>query len=319
MMGKTNEQELLMSTQAAMLDGADVPKIPWYRRLTSDWLGYVLLAPTLLILLLMIAYPTVYFIGVSLFRWQGGAMKDFIWLGNFVRLFTDQQFLNSLRVTALFAICAVSIEFVLGLGMALFLRTNLKLRGLWRSLVIVPMTVTPVVIGIIWRLMYNPGFGVLNPILQFFGLESVDLLSTPFGAFLGVVILDVWNWTPVMFLILLAGLEGMPIEPFEAAKIDGAGPVRTFFDHTLPLLRPSILIALLIRTMDCVRMFDQVFILTQGGPGTSTEVVSLYLYKTAFKFYDVGYAAAGLFLLLIFVTLVSQLYIRLIRGKEETA
>jgi multiple sugar transport system permease protein len=120
-----------------------------------------------------------------------------------------------------------------------------------------------------------------------------------------------------MFLILLAGLESLPVEPFEAARIDGATPVRIFLDHTLPLMKPSILVALLIRTMDSLRIFDQVFILTQGGPGTSTEVASLYLYKVAFKFFDQGYAAAGLFVVMIFVNIISMLYVRSLSRQEE--
>jgi multiple sugar transport system permease protein len=295
---------------------AQAPPLPWQRRLMGDWLPYLLLAPAVITLAALTLYPFVYSVYVSLFRFRQGKMADFIWFGNYLKLMGDGQFWNSLRVVVVFSLIAVLLEFVLGLALALFLSQNLKLRGLWRSLVIVPMMLTPVVVGVMWRLMLNPGIGVVNYFLQSLGLPPVEWLSSGGWAFTSIIIVDVWNWTPFMFLILLAGLESLPVEPFEAARIDGATPLQIFFDHTLPLLKPSILIALLIRTMDSLRIFDQVFILTQGGPGTSTEVASLYLYKTAFKFFDQGYAAAGLFVLLFIVTVISQLYIRLLSRQE---
>ncbi len=293
------------------------PPLPWYRRLTGDLFGYVLLAPAVTLLAALTIYPLLYSIYVSFFRYTGGVMKGFIGLGNFQRLIGDAQYWNSLRVVAEFTLVSVSLEFAFGLGLALFLSQKLVLRGLWRSLVIVPMMLTPVVVGVIWRLMLNPGIGIINYVLQLLGLPAVEWLSKGNWAFVSIVIVDVWNWTPFMFLILLAGLESLPVEPFEAARIDGAKPVRIFLDHTLPLLAPTILVALLIRTMDCLRIFDQVFILTGGGPGNSTEVVSLYLYKTAFKFFDQGYAAAGIIILMVLINIVSMLYVRVLTRQEE--
>jgi multiple sugar transport system permease protein len=293
-----------------------VPTVPWYRRLTGEWLGYVLLSPAILLLVLLGLYPGVYAIVISFFQFRGGVLGGFIGLGNYARLVTDGHFWNSLRVLVAFAVCAVSLEFLLGFGLALFFSQELKLRALWRSFLIVPMIVTPVVVGLIWRLMLNPDTGVVNYFVRLLGFGPVEWLSRPFPAFVSIVAVDVWNWTPFVFLVLLAGLESLPIEPFEAARMDGAGPMRIFLDHTLPLMRPSILIALLIRTMDCLRLFDQVFVLTGGGPGNATEVLSLYQYRIAFKYFDQGYAAASLFLLLIVVVLISQAYIRLLRRSE---
>ncbi len=294
------------------------PPLPWHRRLLGgDLFPYLLLAPAVIILASLTLYPFIYSIYISLFIFRGGEINEFIGLGNYARLFTDGQYWNAMRVVALFTLISVALEFLFGMALALFLSQNLKLRGLWRSLVIVPMMLTPVVVGVIWRLMFNPGIGVLNYFIQSLGLQPVEWLSKGNWAFVSIIIVDVWNWTPFMFLILLAGLESLPVEPFEAARIDGATPVRIFLDHTLPLMKPSILVALLIRTMDSLRIFDQVFILTQGGPGTSTEVVSLYLYKVAFKFFDQGYAAAGLFVVMIFVNIISMLYVRSLSRQEE--
>lgn len=295
------------------------PTVRWYRRLAGDWLGYVLLAPAVLLLALLGLYPGIYSIGISLFEFQGGMLGGFVGLGNYIRLLTDSHFWNSLRVLVFFAVCAVSLEFLLGFGLALFFSQELKLRALWRSFLILPMIVTPVVVGLIWRLMLNPDTGVVNYFVRLLGFRPVEWLSSPFPAFVSIVAVDVWNWTPFVFLVLLAGLESLPTEPFEAAHMDGAGPMRIFFDHTLPLMRPSILIALLIRTMDCLRLFDQVFVLTGGGPGNATEVLSLYQYRIAFKYFDQGYAAASLVLLLIVVVLISQAYIRLLRRTEVEA
>ncbi|MEA3334843.1 MAG: sugar ABC transporter permease [Chloroflexota bacterium] len=293
------------------------PPLPWYRKLTGDWFPYLLLAPAVITLASLTIYPFIYSIYISLFRYRGGMRMDFIGLGNYTRLLTDAQFWNSMRVVILFTVIAVALEFVLGMALALFLSQSIKLRGLWRSLVIVPMMLTPVVVGVMWRLMLNPGIGIVNFFLVTIGLQPVGWLSTGSWAFVSIVLVDVWNWTPFMFLILLAGLESLPVEPFEAARIDGAKPVRIFLDHTLPLMKPAILVALLIRTMDCLRIFDQIFILTQGGPGNSTEVASLYLYKTAFKFFDQGYAAAGLFVLMVAVNIISIFYVRSLTLQEE--
>lgn len=307
----------MASTVTDLSEAMLPPPLPWYRKLTGDWFPYLLLAPAVITLASLTIYPFIYSIYISLFRFRGGLRVDFIGLGNYARLLTDAQFWNSMRVVILFTVIAVALEFVLGMALALFLSQSLKLRGFWRSLVIVPMMLTPVVVGVMWRLMLNPGIGVVNYFLQTIGLQPVEWLSKGSWAFASIIMVDVWNWTPFMFLILLAGLESLPIEPFEAARIDGANPARIFLDHTLPLMKPAILVALLIRTMDCLRIFDQIFILTQGGPGNSTEVASLYLYKTAFKFFDQGYAAAGLFVLMVFVNIISILYVRSLTRQEE--
>jgi multiple sugar transport system permease protein len=215
----------------------------------------------------------------------------------------------------MYTVCVVTLELILGLALALFFTQPLRLRGLWRSLMIMPMMLTPVVVGVIWRLMYDPNFGVIALLLRSIGLAPIEWLSHGNWAFIAVVLVDVWNWTPFMFLIILAGLESLPVEPFESAQMDGASRLQILRYLTLPLLTPTLLVALLVRSMDAMRIFDHIYIMTMGGPGSATEVASLYLYKTAFKFSDFGYAAAGLFVLLILITALSRLYIRSL-GKE---
>jgi multiple sugar transport system permease protein len=294
-----------------------VSKRPWYRRLGTDYLAYVLLAPAVITLLALTMYPFLYSVYISFFRFKGGKPFEFIYFDNFIRLLNDGQFWNSIKVVSTYTLCVVTLEVILGLGLALFFTQSLRLRGLWRSLVIVPMMLTPVVIGVIWRLMYDPNFGITALLLRSVGLPAIAWLSHGDTAFLAVVLVDVWNWTPFTFLIILAGLESLPIEPFEAARVDGASGLQVLRFITLPLLAPTLLVTLLIRSMDAMRIFDHIFIMTLGGPGSATEVASLYLYKTAFKFSDFGYAAAGLFVLMILITFLSRLYIRLLGTEEQ--
>jgi multiple sugar transport system permease protein len=174
-------------------------------------------------------------------------------------------------------------------------------RALIRVGILAPMLLPPVVAAVIWRLIYNPEFGVLNGMLRQLGFHTANLAWTSgrLTAMPSVILVDVWEWTPFLFLLLTAGLQAIPPEPIEAARVDGAGYWRILRDVTLPLLKPTILLALLLRLMDLLRIFDQVFILTQGGPGSATETMSLYIYRTAFRFSNFGYAAAMSFVGLV--------------------
>lgn len=273
-------------------------------------LPYLLLAPAVAILLLLSVYPLVYAVIVSLQSTSGE------WtLGNFTRLLEDRFFRVSLMQTLIIAAGALGGEFVIGLSLALLLDSQIRARNLIRVMLLIPMMLPPVVAAVTWRLIFNPNFGLINGMLAGWGVDTSRLtwLGSPSLALLSVILVDVWEWTPFMFLILLAGLQAIPREPYEAAMIDGATSWQTFRHITLPLLKPAILVALLLRTMDLLRIFDQIFILTQGGPGFATETVSLYIYKTAFRFFDFGYASAMSFVLLVMVNLIGVGYIRLLR------
>ena len=236
----------------------------------------------------------------------------------FHRLASDKFFLEALAHTFIYAATALTFEFLLGLTLAILLDGPLRGRSLFRSGLLIPMMLPPVVVGVVWRLMLNPDFGAVNGTLKGVGLntEALTWTASPVLAFASVIAVDIWQWTPFIFLVLLAGLQSIPQEPYEAAVIDGSSAWQTFRHITLPLLKPAILIALLLRTMDLLRVFDQIFILTQGGPGFSTETVSLYIYRTAFRFSDFGYAAAMSFVLLILTNIVSVGYIRLLQREE---
>jgi multiple sugar transport system permease protein len=284
------------------------------RNASDRGLAYVLLAPTVAVLFALTIYPLIYSVKISL---QGESGN---WtLQNFTRFIGDQFFLSALAHTVVYAAIALTFEFLIGLSLALLLNEQMRGRGVFRALLLLPMMLPPVVVGVVWRLMLNSNFGAVNGTLKRFGLntDALTWTASPKLAMATVVIADIWQWTPFMFLILLAGLQAIPQEPYEAALIDGASAWQTFRHVTLPLLQPAILIALLLRTMDLLRVFDQIFILTEGGPGFATETVSLYIYRTAFRFSNFGYAAAMSFVLLLITNVISVGYMRFLRTSES--
>jgi multiple sugar transport system permease protein len=274
------------------------------------------IAPALAVLLSLAIYPLLYSVSVSL---QRETPNGVVWgLGNFARLVSDSFFWTAMAHTFVYAIAALTCEFLLGLGLALLLNSEIRGRGIFRASLLVPMMLPAVVVGVVWRLMLNPNFGAINGTLKQIGIntESLTWTASPKLAMLSVIAVDVWQWTPFVFLVLLAGLQAIPQEPYEAALIDGSSRWQTFWHVTLPLLKPSILIVLLLRTMDLLRVFDQIFILTEGGPGFATETISLYIYRTAFRFFDFGYAAAMSFVLLALTNVISAIYINFLEAKE---
>ncbi|HET9524703.1 MAG TPA: sugar ABC transporter permease [Pyrinomonadaceae bacterium] len=276
-------------------------------------LPYLLVAPAVAVLLALSIYPLIYSITVSL---QVGEAWG---LGNFTRLASDTFFLTAMGHTFVYAMAALTCEFLLGLGLALLLDSKIRGRGFFRASLLVPMMLPPVVAAVVWRLLLNPNFGAINGTLKQLGVdtESLTWTASPVLAMLSVIAVDVWQWTPFVFLVLLAGLQAIPQEPYEAALIDGSSRWQTFWNVTLPLLKPAILIVLLLRTMDLLRVFDQIFILTEGGPGFGTETVSLYIYRTAFRFFDFGYAAAMSFVLLALTNVISVVYIRFLKHESR--
>lgn len=279
-------------------------------------LPYLLVAPALVVLLTLSIYPLLYSITISL---QQQTTSGVVWsLVHFKRLASDGFFQTAMVHTFVYAVVALTCEFLLGLGLALLLNQRMRGRGLFRASLLVPMMLPTVVVGVVWRLLLHPNFGAINGTLKQIGIntETLTWTASPRLAFLTVIAVDVWQWTPFVFLVLLAGLQAIPQEPYEAALIDGSSRWQTFRHVTLPLLKPAILIVLLLRTMDLLRVFDQIFILTEGGPGFATEMISLYIYRTAFRFFDFGYAAAMSFVLLAVTNVVSVLYLKVLRDER---
>ena len=276
-------------------------------------LPYLLLAPSVLIALGVLVYPLIDGLRASFMTYRYGAPVAFAGLANYTHLWRDEQFLNALWVTAKFVTCSVAIETVLGLALAMFFLDEFPGIRLLRTVLIMPMVITPVVVAILFRLIYASDAGMLTAISESMGGQQVQILSDPLRAFIGLVALDVWEWTPMMFLIILAGLQSLPQEPLEAARVDGAGSWRVFTDHTLPMLKPVLAIAIVLRTIDAFGTFDQVFVLTRGGPGEATRLVSLFGYDTSFKFQQTGYAAAMFVTLGLVILVLAMAAVRMLR------
>ena len=267
-------------------------------------LRILMLAPAVLILLALTIFPSIYMFYAAVHKISPNPdiPWEFVGAGNFLRLLWDQQFHIGLWNTAVFTIVAVTAEFLLGLGLALLLDKYLRRLTFLKTILMIPMMLPPIAVAITWKLIYEPQFGVLNEMMFQLGLPTQAWAGDVDLAMLSIIVADVWQWTPFMFLLMLAGLASLPIEPYEAAAIDGASAWRQFWDLTVPFLKPVIAIALLLRIMDAIRLFDLVFILTGGGPADRTKVLSLYIYQVAYRFVDPGFAAAiSLFVLAVTV------------------
>jgi multiple sugar transport system permease protein len=278
---------------------------------------YLLLLPALLALAAISLYPTVDGVLASLHRYRYGLDMGFTGGDNFAAVYIDPVFWKAIGTTTWFVILAVAIETLLGLLLALVVARELRFSGLIRVTLILPMTIAPVVVGVIWRLLYASDIGVVNPLFELFGFEAPNVLAHPLTAFLGLIAVDVWEWTPLLFLIILAGLHSLPQDPIEAARVDGASAIQAFFHHTLPLLRPVLLVAVVLRTIDAVGTFDQIYVLTKGGPGTATQLISIYAYNTAFLFNQYGRAMAMLIGLLACLLLLMAAAVHFMRRSSE--
>jgi len=278
------------------------------------------ISPAFLVLAAILIYPLGYSFWLSFHQWLLRSFRQgvpFIGIKNYLDLFTNPDFLNSLRITFTFVFFAVGIEFVLGMGLALLLNHDLHGKGMIRSLILLPMMCTNVVIGLTFRLLLNYQYGIVNYYLGAVGLHSIEWLSKPGVALPAVILVDVWNTTSFVALLLLAGLQSMPEEPFEAARIDGASAMQTFYYLTLPLLRPTILVALLWRLIDTFRIFDVIYLLTAGGPARATETVSIYVYRYGFQSFNLGFASAASFIMIAIMIGIAAVLARSIGRQEQ--
>ncbi|MDQ1548119.1 MAG: multiple sugar transport system permease protein [Actinomycetota bacterium] len=283
-------------------------------------LGRGMIAVPAILLVVLIFGPLVYSIVLSLYKWQItdiNSGKPFVGLDNYVRLFTDPQVLNAVLNTIEYVVGSVGIELVLGFIIASALFEMTKGRKLANSLILLPMIIAPVITALIWRYMLDPQFGLVSQVLALFGVKGgVPFFGSSQFALPSLMLVDIWQWTPFVVLILHAGMLGISEEQFEAARIDGAGRWRILRSIVIPGIAPQILLVLLFRTMDTYRIFDTVFVLTRGGPGTSTETIGLYTYQTGFSFFNLGYAMTLSVFILVTVAIISGFYLRLLRRRE---
>ncbi len=248
--------------------------------------------PAAIAVLGTILFPWMFTLYVSAFDWRLGSPREFVGFANYTKLFSDERFGWAMLRTLYYTALSVVFPLILGLAAALIFNQKFPLRGLARTIFILPMMATPVAVALVWTMMFHPQLGVLNWLLQQVGIPPSMWVYHADSVIPTLVLVEVWHWTPLVMLLLLGGLAALPIDPYEAAKIDGATPWQTFRYITLPLLAPYLVVALIIRTIDALKAFDTIYVITQGGPGSASETINIYLYLQAFAFYNMGYASA---------------------------
>ncbi|MFQ6018133.1 MAG: carbohydrate ABC transporter permease [Kiloniellaceae bacterium] len=291
----------------------------WVR---ENLFALVCIAPSILVLFALTIFPLVYAAYISFhdFYMPRPHAMQFVGLQNYGDIFVDSRFWISLKQSAFFMVGSISVEFILGASLALFFFEEFRGRSAkaaYLPMILVPMMIAPVVVGYMWRLLYQVQFGPINYLLlEFLNIGPFEWTSNPQTALLSVIIADIWQWTPFVTLVMLAGIVSLPQELFEVAEIDGASVFQRARYIILPMLRRVIAIILLIRVLDAFREFDKIFVLTQGGPGTATETAVFYAYLSGFKYFKVGYASAMSILLLI-VTVIICVAIAKVFHKEQ--
>ena len=252
---------------------------------------------------------------MSAFDWKIGSAAHFVGFGNYATLATNQRFLESILHTFYFTALAVAAPLVLGTAAAMIFHREFPFRGVLRGVFIMPMMATPVAVALVWTMMFHPQQGVLNYLLSLVGLPPSLWVYSPTLVIPSLVLVEIWHWTPLVMLIVLGGLAALPTEPYESARLDGATEWQLFRHITLPLVAPFIVVAAVIRTIDALKTFDTIYVITGGGPGTASETINLYLYLQAFAFYNIGTASA---VVVVFFAIVLALALLLLHVREKT-
>ncbi|MEL7272849.1 MAG: sugar ABC transporter permease [Pseudomonadota bacterium] len=284
---------------------------------------YMFLAPAVLVLVVALLYPIGYMIYASFLDWRPSQyISEAEWVGfrNYINMWNDEAFLESFGVTLKFAAIVVTLELLLGVGLALLLDRNIRGMSALRTIFILPMMIAPIVVGLMWRYMYHPTVGVFNRTLEGLGLETVPWLSDSTWSFVAVVVADVWQWTPFIFILALAALQSLPSSALEAAEIDGASEWQKMIHIKIPLMMPVLIVALLLRLIDAFKVLEVILVMTNGGPGLSTEILSLRIYRTAQEFQELGVAAAMsnyLLILLMLLTIAMFMYNKVVEARAE--
>jgi multiple sugar transport system permease protein len=275
-----------------------------YRR---RWRYMLFALPAMLVILAVILFPWAFTIFLSVHDWPIVGDPSFVGWGNYAQLLSDTRFIESIWRTFYFTVLAVLLPVVLGVLAAVVFHREFPLRGLLRTLFMMPMMATPVAIALVWTMMFHPQLGVLNYFLSLVGIPPQLWVFDPGTVIPSLALIEIWQWTPLVMLIVLGGLASLPTEPYESALIDGASEWQMFRHITWPLVLPFVMVAVVIRAIDALKAFDTIFVITQGGPGTASETINIFLYLQAFAFYNIGYASAVVvvfFVIIIAMTLV---------------
>jgi len=273
--------------------------------------GWLMTAPGLAALMLVVTGPLLLSIGVSACDYSllNPGCNGFVGIDNYRSAFEQDYFGESIVVTVKFVVAVVLIEFLIGFTVALMLNAVTRFKNVYYPILLMPLLINPVVVAQIWRMFLHPELGIVNYLIGLVGVPKVNWLGDPGIAFWTVVLVDIWHQVSFMIILLLAGLSALPKEPYEAARMDGASTLQSFFHITLPLMRPVIMVTLLIRLIFAIKTFDLIFIMTRGGPGTATDLISYFIYRSAFYGLDIGQASAiSVILLVVVLALTAYLY-----------
>lgn len=275
----------------------------------------LLVLPAVITMLVVLLFPLIYSVRNSLYSYvlSNPFYRPFIGFRNYIDILNDPLIYNSIGVTLKYTVGAVTIELILGFIMAYFL-TKIKLfNNFFLSIFLIPMMITPIAVGLIWKMLLHPDLGVFNYLLSFIGLPTKAWLGLSSTALNTLILIDVWQWTPFLMLLIYAGMVSLPLEPFEAMRIDGANNFQQIIYMVIPMLKNVLIIAVVIRIIDTLRMYDLVYILTRGGPGISTETFSYYVFKLAFTNLNMGQASAASILFLIIMIFVSNYLFKVLK------
>ncbi|MBM3597190.1 MAG: sugar ABC transporter permease [Alphaproteobacteria bacterium] len=250
------------------------------------------IVPGLIATLAVIVFPWLFTVWMSFHEWKIGGSRHWVGVQNYVTLAGNQRFLEAIIHTFYFTALAVILPLVLGTFAAVVFHRNFPLRGVLRTVFIMPMMATPVAIALVWTMMFHPQLGVLNYLLSLVGLPPSEWVFAKHTVIPSLVLVEIWHWTPFVMIIVLGGLAALPSEPYESALIDGATPWQMFRHITFPLVLPFLVVAGIIRTIDALKAFETIYVISNGGPGTASETINIYLYLQAFAYYNVGDASA---------------------------
>lgn len=268
--------------------------------------GYLFVSPAVVILSIVILAPIAIAIITSFYDYTliNRTLDSFIGLRNYFEAVSNEKFIHSAIVTIVFVILVVLFEFIIGFLIAILLNQVERFRNIYYFILLIPLLINPIVVGLIWRMFLHPQLGILNYLISLVGIDPINWLGDPQNAFITIIFVDIWHQVSFMIILLLAGLASIPEEPYEAARVDGANAFQQFRDITLPYMRPVIIITLLIRLIFALKTYDLIYIMTKGGPGDATDLISYYIYRSAFIGLDLGQAASMSVILLLIVCLI---------------
>lgn len=272
--------------------------------------------PAALIVVAVILFPWLFTMFMSVHDWKVTGATPYVGLANYIKMMHDERFIGAVFRTLYFTVAAVIFPVLLGVWAAVCFAEKFPLRGLARTIFVLPMMATPVAVALVWTMMFHPQLGVLNYLLTSLGLPPSTWVYDASTVIPTLVMVETWQWTPLVMLIVLGGLASLPTDPYEAAILDGANKWQMFRHITLPLVWPFIMVAAVIRVIDALKAFDIIYVITLGGPGNASETINIMLYQTAFAYYDLGYGSAIVVVFFVLILLISLLLLR-VRRRED--